>query len=77
MTKIKKLYDKTINLYFEVEKELKAYLKQFQKLNFKKGFTHQEYLDYMTLTYQKRKEIDSILKRLRIKLKIISILKYI
>ena len=76
MIKIKKLYDKTLNLYFDIEKELKVYLIQFRKINFKKGFTHQEYLDYMTLTYQKRKEINNILKRLRIRLKITSIVKY-
>ena len=76
MTKIKKLYDKTLKLYFDIEKELRAYLKLFQEINYKKGFTHQENLNYMTLTYQKRKEINNILKRLRIRLKIISIVKY-
>jgi len=39
--------------------------------------THQEYLNYQTETYQKRKEIDSLLNRLRIRLQIITIMRYV
>jgi len=77
MTKIIKKYDLDLKLYLDVEKELNEWLKLFRKLKYKKGFTHQEYLNYLTLTYQKRKEINKILKRLRFKLNIITILKYI
>lgn len=75
--KIKKAYDKSLKIYLEVEFELKEYFKLFVKLKYKKGMTCQEYLNYQTETYQKRKQIDSILKRLRIRLQIISIMRYI
>ena len=77
MKEIVKFYDKTLKLYLEIEKELFSYFRLVKKIKFRSSFTLSEKEIYYSELLILRKKINNILKRLRKRLGIISIDKFL
>jgi len=67
---VKKNVDKDLMLYLNFQTELKEYLNQYKKLNYRKS-------NFIILFKEKKNELELILERLRASLDIISITNYV
>jgi len=67
---VKKNIDMDLMLYLNFQTELKEYLKQYKKLNYRKS-------NFIILFKKKRNELELILERLRASLDIIPITNYV
>jgi hypothetical protein len=89
MTKVIKKIDKTLKLYLEIERELRDYFKFVKKYKWKQefrfinsgiqitnGLTYHEYTEYKIFMSDLYNRINSLLKRLRIRLNIPTIKKW-
>ena len=77
MKEIVKFYDKTLKLYLDIEFELKAYFKLVKKVKFRKNLSDLEKEQYINDLKVLKSNFQNILKRLRERLNIISIEKYL
>ena len=75
-TKIKKKFDNDLQLYLDIQKTLTNYLNYFKNVEYKYVDCQESFIIYTTNVINKRKEINSLINRIRKALCIKSITEY-